>query len=68
MVITKCVVRSNVGKDFWCPNLTTCKNIQTSENARLHAINVLWANISCQEKTNAQRMNIYGLVGLKHCC
>jgi hypothetical protein len=31
--------------------------MQASENARLHAMNVLWANISHQQKTNVQIMN-----------
>jgi hypothetical protein len=41
MVHNKVCSEIKCGKKNLCLNLTTCKNMQASENARLHAMNVL---------------------------
>jgi hypothetical protein len=39
--------------------------MQVGKNARLHALDVLWVKDPCQQKTNMQKMSVYGLVRVK---
>jgi len=61
----KFVMRSMVGKIYWFLNLTICKNMLVGKNAKSHALDLLWVNISCLPIVNMPRMNGCELVRIK---